>query len=194
MKSNKIKVLIIVLLSVFFVTGCTTQLQDSNNKPVRNPATGQTLTKNILCQPEDKETRDLYIKYNIDIEELPVCKNYKISDSKYDNLWSLLIVKPLAWVIIQFGNILSNYGLGLIITSLLIRLIAFPLTRKTAIQSELMKQAKPKLDKLEKKYEGKNDQESLMKKNREMMMIYQEYHINPVSGCLFAFIQTKHAN
>ena len=189
MKNNKVKILIIVLLSVLLFTGCTKQLQDSNNKPVRNPTTGQTLTKNILCQPEDTEIRQIYLDNNIKIEELPVCKNFSVSDGGYEDLWATLIVKPLAWVIIQFGNILKNYGLGLIITSLLIRLIAFPLTRKTAIQSELMKKAKPKLDKLEKKYEGKNDQESLMKKNQEMMMIYKEYNINPISGCLFAFIQ-----
>lgn len=189
MKNNKIKLLIIVLLSFFFITGCTTQLADKDNNPVKNPTTGQTLTKNILCQPKDKDTIQLYLENDIKVEELPVCKNFSITDGGYEGLWTTFIVKPLAWVIIQFGNILSNYGVGLIITSLLIRLIAFPLTRKTAIQSELMKKAKPKLDKLEKKYQGKTDQESMMKKNQEMMMIYKEFNINPISGCLFAFIQ-----
>ena len=57
------------------------------------------------------------------------------------------------------------------------------------MQSELMNDAKPKLDRLEKKYEGKTDQESLMKKQQEMLMIYKEYNINPISGCIFALIQ-----
>ena len=142
------------MLSVIFLTGCTKQLTDSNNSPIKNPTTGQTLTKNILCQPEDEETRAIYLENDVNIDELPVCKNYSLN-GKYEGLWTTIIVKPLAWVIIQFGNLFKNYGIGLIITSLIIRLIAFPLTRKTAMQSELMKEAKPKLDRLEKKYEGK---------------------------------------
>ena len=57
------------------------------------------------------------------------------------------------------------------------------------MQSELMKKAKPELDRLEKKYENKTDNDSMMRKSQEMMMIYKKYNINPVSGCLFAFIQ-----
>jgi YidC/Oxa1 family membrane protein insertase len=196
MKKNNYKKLIVILLSVLLVTGCTTQLKDSENKPVKNPTTGQTLTKNILCKPDskDEETLELYLnnlneEEKKEFDELPLCKNFGIGDGGYEGLWASVIVKPLAWVIIQFGNLLSNYGIGLIITSLLIRLIAFPLTRKTAIQSELMKEAKPKLDKLEKKYAGKNDQQSMTMKTQEMMAIYKEYNISPFAGCLFAFIQ-----
>ena len=189
MKKNNFKKVLVVLLSVLLLTGCTTQLKDKNNKAVTNPTTGQTLTKNILCQPKDEETREIYIKNDVKIDELPVCKNFSIGSGGYDGLWTSIIVKPLAWVIIQFGNITTTYGLGLIITSLLIRLIAFPLTKKTAMQSELMKEAKPELDKLEKKYQGKTDQASMMKKSNEMAMIYKKYNINPISGCLFAFIQ-----
>ena len=189
MKKKNFKILLIAVLSVFIITGCTTQLTNSENKAVKNPTTGQTLTKNILCQPEDTETRALYIENNVSIDELPVCKNFSIGSGGYEGLWTSIIVKPLAWVIIQFGNIVSNYGIGLIITSLLIRLIALPLTKKTAMQSELMKEAKPALDKLEKKYQGKTDQQSMMQKSNEMAMIYKKYNINPISGCLFAFIQ-----
>ena len=183
------KKLVLLLLLVFLVTGCTTQLKDGNNKAVKNPTTGQTLTKNILCQPEDEETRGLYLANNLNIEELPKCENFSPTDGGYDGVWSSLIVKPLAWLIIKLGSLVKDYGLGLILTSLIIRLIAFPLTRKTAMQSELMKNAKPELDKLEKKYEGKKDQESMMKKSNEMAMIYRKYNINPIAGCLFALIQ-----
>ena len=57
------------------------------------------------------------------------------------------------------------------------------------MQSEILKQAQPELSKLEKKYEGKTDQESIMRKNQEMMLIYKKYNINPISGCLYALIQ-----
>ena len=195
MEKKNYKKIVIVLLSILLITGCTTQLKDSDNKTVQNPTTGQTLTKNILCKPKDEETLNLYVSNITDEDEvkkfskLPLCKNFSITDGGYEGLWSTIIVKPLAWVIIQFGNIFKNYGVGLIITSLLIRLVAFPLTRKTAMQSELMKKAKPKLDRLEKKYEGKTDQQSMYLKSQEMMAIYREFNISPFSGCLFALIQ-----
>lgn len=187
-KKNMSKILVI-LISVLLLTGCTKQLEDKNNKVVTNPTTGQSLTENILCQPQDEEVRKLYADNDKNIDELPVCKNFSIGSGGYDGLWSSGIVKPLAWVIIKLGNIFKDYGIGLIITSLIIRLIAYPITRKTAMQSELMKSAKPELDRLEKKYQGKTDQASMMKKSNEMALIYKKYNINPISGCLFALIQ-----
>lgn len=190
-KNNKIKIIILIML-VLFSTGCTKVLKDpESNKAVTNPATGQSLTENILCQPEDEETIKAYEKYKdiVDISKLPTCQSFQINSGGYEGLWDSIFVKPLAWVIIQIGNFVKSYGLSLIITSLLIRLIAFPITKKTAIQSELISKAKPELDKLEKKYKDKTDQASLMKKSQEMTMIYKKYNINPVAGCLYAFLQ-----
>ena len=100
-----------------------------------------------------------------------------------------IFVKPLAFIILKVGQIVRNYGLAIIVTSILIRLIALPITKKTAIQSELIKKAKPELDKLEKKYANKTDQQSVMNKSREMTLIYKKYNINPVAGCLYAMLQ-----
>ena len=88
-----------------------------------------------------------------------------------------------------FGLLLKNYGLAIIIITLLIRLLLYPMTQKTAMQSENMKLAQKDLSKLEKKYQGKQDQESMMQKSQEMMFIYKKYNINPMFGCLFALIQ-----
>ena len=57
------------------------------------------------------------------------------------------------------------------------------------MQSELLKKAQPELEKLEKKYANKTDQESIMRKSQEMTMIYKKYNINPISGCIYGFIQ-----
>ena len=53
----------------------------------------------------------------------------------------------------------------------------------------MIKKAKPEINRLQKKYENKKDQESIMRQNQEMMAIYKKYNINPLSGCLFAFLQ-----
>lgn len=191
MKKNKSKLIIILMLMVL-LTGCTKSLSDPKTKKVvTNPTTGQSLTENILCRPTDKETIELYEKYEdvIDIDKLPTCKKFKVTSGGYDGLWDSIFIKPLAWLIIKIGNLIKSYGLSLIITSLLIRSIAIPITRKTAMQSELIAKAKPELDRLEKKYANKTDQESMMKKSQEMTLIYKKYNINPVSGCLYAFLQ-----
>ena len=189
MKKNRKKLIILLVTILLLTTGCTKTLKDENKKTVTNPETGQSLTKNILCRPENKELIDLYIKNGISVNSLPKCSNFKIDSGGYEGLWNSIFVKPLAFVILWFNNYVKNAAVALIITSILIRLIAYPLTKKTAMQSELLKQAQPELQKLEKKYEGKTDQQSMMKKSQEMTMIYKKYNINPISGCVFALIQ-----
>ena len=188
-KNNKKKSIIIILLLLLLTTGCTKTLTDSNNKAVKNPETGQTLTKNILCQPDNKKTASIYKKYKVNIEKLPECKDFKITSGKYEGLWTSIFVKPLAYILIKVGKLVGNYGISVIIISLIIRLIAFPITRKTAMQSELMKKAQPELNRIQKKYANKQDQESMIKQNQEMMAVYKKYNVNPMSGCLFASLQ-----
>ena len=64
-----------------------------------------------------------------------------------------------------------------------------PLTKKTAMQSENIKKAQPEIDRINKKYENKLDQDSQLKKSQETLLVYQKYNINPMSSCLFALIQ-----
>lgn len=119
------------------------------------------------------------------------CESFNINSGGYDGLWATIFVKPLAFVILFFGNITSNYGLGLIIVTILIRLIAYPITRKTAMQSENMKKAQPEIQRIEKKFENKDtsSQEVMAQKSQETMAIYKKYGINPISGCILPLIQ-----
>lgn len=188
MKHNKLKVIILIAL-VFCLTGCTTLLKDENKKVVQNKTTGQNLVANILCQPESQTTIELYKENNVDVTQLQKCSDFSITSGGYEGIWTTIFVKPLAWLVIKIGNAVKNYGVSVIIVTLLIRLLLYPLTKKTAAQSENMKTAKPELDKLEKKYKNKQDKEAMMQKSQEMMLIYKKYNISPLSGCLFSFIQ-----
>ena len=184
---KKIKILGL-LLCIVVLTGCTKTLKDADNKIVKNELTGQTITENVICRPTNENTLNIYEEYEVNIEKLPECKDFTPL-SNYEGLWTSIFVKPLAWLIIKVGNIVKNYGLALVLTCLIIRLALYPITRKTAMQSELIKQAQPELTKLEKKYENKTSAEDQNKKAQEMMMIYQKYKINPLSGCLLSFVQ-----
>ena len=185
---KKYQKILLIILCVFLLTGCTKILKDSNNKVVRNQETGQTITENIICRPTNKNTIKIYEKNKVDINKLPKCNNFSPLNN-YEGLWTSIFVKPLAWLIIKIGVFCKNYGLALVITCLLIRLLLYPFTKKTAMQSELIKKAQPELQKLEEKYANKKSTEDQNKKAQEMMLIYQKYKINPVAGCLLAFIQ-----
>lgn len=150
--------------------------------------TGQNLTSNILCKPTNSDVIEIYNKYGVNIDSLSSCEEFSIF-SNYEGLWASLFVKPLAWLIIRAGIFLNNYGLSLVIISILIRVAMMPLTKKTAMQSENIKKAQPEIDRINKKYENKLDQNSQMQKSQETLMVYQKYNINPLSSCLFAFIQ-----
>ena len=193
MKKTGKRVLIFLLL-IFIVTGCTTTLKDPKTKKVvtyEDENIKITLNENILCKPTNKGLVDKYNEYKkqIDINKLPECKKFKPSDANYNNLWETIVVKPLAWITIKVGTAVKSYGIALIILSIIIRLILAPFTKSTAQQSENMKKMQPEMDRINKKYENKTDQASMQAKSMEMMSLYKKYNINPFSSCLFAFIQ-----
>ena len=191
MKKN-IKKIFLLFITLFLLTGCTKVLKDGKQAVIyENKSVRLTLYQNILCQPESKGLIKKYDEYKkkVDISKLPKCEKFKISDSKYEGLWENLLVKPLAWLIVNANKFIGNYGVTIVLLGILIRLILVPFSLKTIQQSENMKKMQPELDRLNKKYENKLDQESQQKKSMEMMQLYKKYKINPLSSCLFAFIQ-----
>lgn len=190
----KKKYLIILVILCLMLTGCTKYISDDNKKRVVNETTGQNLPSNILCKPEDQELMKIYEKYSdnldVDLDKLPACEDLKFYDSdNYNGLWVQLIVMPLAWLIVKVGTLVKNYGVAVMLVGLLIRVILLPFSIKTMKQSANMQKAQPELARLEKKYANKNDNDSMMQKSQEMMMIYKKYSISPLGSCLLSFIQ-----
>lgn len=199
---EKLKKIIIVFLLVFLLTGCTKQLvvekTNDNGKKTKvvvkydegKNATGQALTKNILCKPTDKDLNNIYNKNGVDTDKLVNCNNFSPSLKSSEGLWDNIFIKPLAWIILKLGYLVKNFGLAVILAGLVIRLILYPVTKKSAMQSENLKKAQPELQKLEKKYANKaDDQQAMIQKSQEMMAIYKKYNISLFSGCIIAFIQ-----
>jgi YidC/Oxa1 family membrane protein insertase len=84
-----------------------------------------------------------------------------------------------------FYAIVPNAGFAIIMLTVLVRLILFPLTAKQAKSMIAMQRAQPEIKKLQAKY--KNDRQKL---NEEMMKFYKEHQINPLGGCLPLLAQT----
>ena len=188
---KKIKIVVIALLFLL-CTGCSETLKDGK-QAVINKETGQTLTSNILCRPEEKNLLETYEKYDdkllVRLEDLPTCKTFTPNKLEYQSLWESIFVKPLAWLILKLGYLIKNMGISVMVIGLLIRIVMMPLQIKTVKQSENMKKLQPEIARIEKKYQNKTDNDSLMMKSQETMMLYKKYNINPVSSCLGAFIQ-----
>ncbi len=190
----KKKIFVLVAAVMILMTGCTKTLVDGDKNRVVNEETGQNLTSNILCKPEDKDLVDLYKKYDkymeVSLDDLPICTEMKLYDkNQYDGLWDQFFVRTLAWVIIALGSLVGNYGLSVILIGLAIRLLMMPASAKSAKQQENMKNAQPEIERIENKYKDKQDKESMMKKSQETLMVYQKYNINPMSSCLISFLQ-----
>lgn len=194
MKIQIKKIGILAIAILLLTTGCgnSNYLQE-DKKIITFDQTGQSLQNNILCKPSDKELYEVYEKYNdqlkTKLEELPECESFKPSDIKYNGLWETLFVKPLAYIILKLGNLIKNYGISVMLIGLGIRLILLPFSKKSLDQSENMKKAAPEIQKIEKKYANRTDSDAMMMKSQETMLVYKKYKINPVSGCLMAFIQ-----
>ena len=79
-----------------------------------------------------------------------------------------------------------SMGIVLILITLLLKAITFPMVKKSYMSSAKMRVLKPKLDEATKQYDKPEDQ---MKKQQEMMNLYSKYGVSPLSGCLPMLIQ-----
>ena len=188
---KQVKIIGLVLL-ILVSSGCTKYLKE-DNKSVIYETTGQTLASNILCKPLGEDLYNFYKDHEesmiTKLDDLPECSEFKPNSLKYQSIWESVFIKPIAWLILKIGELVHNYGVSVMIMSLLIRALMVPLSKKTMTQSQNMQKAQPELEKIERKYRNKDDKESMMMKSQEMMMVYKKYSINPVSSCLTAFIQ-----
>ncbi len=82
------------------------------------------------------------------------------------------------------GSLLGNFGIGIIVTTLLIKLVVFPLTLKSQRSMAAMQQLGPKIQALRAKYGG--DQQKF---GMEQMKLFRENKVNPMAGCLPMLIQ-----
>lgn len=104
-------------------------------------------------------------------------------------LWNWLVIifaKGIVFLGSSFGN---NLGVGIIMMTLIIRLVMVPLYAKQIKSQEEMKTLQPKIKKINDKYKDKKDRESQMKKQQEQQALYKDAGINPLAGCLPLLLQ-----
>ena len=102
------------------------------------------------------------------------------------NIWEMLIINPMLNTLLWIYSLLGNFGLAIILFTIIVRLITHPLTVRQLKSAQAMQdmQKSKKWQDLQKKY--KNDKQKLQ---QEQMKLYQEMGVNPLGSCLPTLIQ-----
>jgi YidC/Oxa1 family membrane protein insertase len=93
--------------------------------------------------------------------------------------WFSFLAKPLVVVLRWFYSYTHNYGVAIILLTLIIKIVFWPLTHKSYTSMQKMKKVQPKIQQIREKY--KDDREKL---NQELMQVYKTHKVNPMGGCL----------
>jgi YidC/Oxa1 family membrane protein insertase len=105
-------------------------------------------------------------------------------DLAIDFGWTDIIAKPLLYLLKFFHQYTGNYGLAIILLTILIKILFWPLTHKSYKSMKEMQKIQPLMAKIREKYK---DNREMM--NKEMMSLYKTYKVNPMGGCLPMVIQ-----
>ncbi|MEE8332515.1 MAG: membrane protein insertase YidC, partial [Alphaproteobacteria bacterium] len=105
-------------------------------------------------------------------------------DLAVDFGWFYFLTKPIFYALVYFYGVLGNYGLAILLLTVLIKLIFFPLANKSYVSMSAMKKLQPKMVTLRERY--KDDK---AKQNEAMMKLYRDEKVNPASGCLPIVVQ-----
>jgi YidC/Oxa1 family membrane protein insertase len=95
-----------------------------------------------------------------------------------------IIARPMLSALRFFNKYVNNYGVSIIIITILIKILFWPLTHKSYKSMKEMQKLKPLMDKIREKY--KHDKQQM---NKEVMALYRTYKVNPMSGCLPMLVQ-----
>lgn len=105
-------------------------------------------------------------------------------DENVDFGWFGFLSRPMLWVLVKVYENVGNFGIAIILLTLLMKLLTFPLTQKSYVSMQQMKTLAPELKKLQQKYA--NDRATLGQKQMEL---YKEKGINPLAGCFPVLVQ-----
>lgn len=115
-------------------------------------------------------------------------KDLELEELVYFGWWGFRFINRwFTLYIFEFLRALSiPMGIVLILITIILKVITFPMVRKSYMSSAKMRVLRPKIEELTKKYDKPED---AMKKQQETMMIYSKYGVSPMSGCLPMLIQ-----
>jgi YidC/Oxa1 family membrane protein insertase len=104
--------------------------------------------------------------------------------------WFGILARPLLWLLKKTYSWSGNYGLAILLVTLLIRILLFPLMHKSYASMKKMQKLAPKMNAIRDRYKkSRTDAAQRQKMNQELMALYQAEGYNPMSGCFPVLLQ-----
>ena len=176
-------------VSIFPEAGNKFESNFKNIKDLKNSIQVDFINKKIFSlKPTETISTNSFIF--VGAKEVPLIdrymKEYNIQnfDLSVDFGWFYFLTKPLFYALNYLSLFFGNFGIGIIILTLFVRILLFPLANKSFKSMNAMKLLTPEIQRLKERF--KDDKTRM---NQEMFNLYKQKKINPAAGCLPILLQ-----
>lgn len=152
-------------------------------KPSRTEISAKMLYPQIHLQPEN----GVYLHYRLYLgpKDLNLLEAQKVGLEKTLNFgWFDILAKPLLVTLKFFYKYIHNYGVAIIILTILIKILFWPLTHTSFKSMKEMQKIQPEIAKLREQYKDKKEE-----LNRKILELYRTHKVNPLGGCFPLLLQ-----
>ncbi len=146
-------------------------------------ATTQLSGKLETLKPGTEKSYDYHVYYGPKKLQMLQSIGYNL-DRSVNFGWFDVIAKPTLWLLNMFYSFCHNYGVSIILVTVLFKAVFWPISQKGMKSMKNMQKLQPKMAKIKEKY--KSDP---TKMNQEVMSLYKTYKVNPLGGCLPMVLQ-----
>src|SRR5574344_229038 len=150
---------------------------------VRKSFDGADLKDSYYMYFGPRNEKDLK-RYNIAANNAWGLDNLKLAESLQSSGWLSWLENILKWIMEMLYKLIPNWGVSIIIMTILFKIAMFPLTKKQSMSTLKMQDLPPKMTAIQTKYK-----DNPQKMQEEMGKLYKENNYNPASGCLPMLLQ-----
>jgi YidC/Oxa1 family membrane protein insertase len=174
-------------LTAFLPTGTATVTLRPVTLAAAAPAPADAESEVVLAAPGALATDVFLGPKELDVLE----KTRPGMDRLIDYGWYAILVKPLLWGLKAIHSVVGNWGVAILLITVVIKVLLFPLTHKQLVSMKKMSVLQPKVETIRTKWSGKlkQDPQARVKMNEEMMALYKQEGVNPAGGCLPLLLQ-----
>ncbi len=150
---------------------------------VRKPVKSTDVKDTYYMYFGPRNEKDLKI-YNSSEKNVWNLSGLRLTESLNSNGWLGWLETILKWIMEVINKVVHNWGVSIIIMTILIKLAIFPMTRNQSMSTLKMQEIQPKVQAVQTKYK-----DNPQRMQQEMAKVYQEVGYNPMSGCLPLLVQ-----
>lgn len=177
-----------VVAAEYRKTANCTSASNNNSKEIINSVESSVLNE------DNSSVNNIVCAFCLKVAEITVTQEtepikFYTGSEFWLHLFNNLLVFPIAWLIYAISSLCGGfYFIGLLVVTILVRTIAWPIYAKTNDMSLKMQLMQPELSVIQEKYANKQDDRSKQMMQMEMAQLYKKYKVG-VGGCLMPFLQ-----